>query len=48
LKNVKLATRAALSLAKKLRIKSVAFPGMETGVGGIKTKDAAKIIVEEF
>lgn len=48
LKNVKLATTAALNLAKKLKIKSIAFPGMGTGVGGIKAGDAAKVMVKEF
>lgn len=47
LENVKLATKAALSLAKKLGVKSIAFPGMGTGVGGIKPEDAAKAMVEE-
>jgi O-acetyl-ADP-ribose deacetylase (regulator of RNase III) len=48
LKNVKLATTAALNLAKKLKIKSIAFPGMGTGVGEIRAEDAAKVMVEEF
>ncbi len=48
LENVKLATRAALELARKLKIKSIAFPGMGTGVGGIKAEEAAKIMLEEF
>jgi len=48
LENVRLATRAALELAKKLKIKSIAFPGMGTGVGGIKAEDAARIMIEEF
>jgi len=48
LENVRLATRAALKLAEKLKIKSMAFPGMGTGVGGIKAEDAAKVMVEEF
>jgi O-acetyl-ADP-ribose deacetylase (regulator of RNase III) len=48
LKNVKLATRAALRLARKLKIKSIAFPGMGTGVGGVKPEDAARIMLEEF
>ena len=47
LKNVKLATKAALELAKKLEIKSIAFPGMGTGVGSIKPENAAKVMVEE-
>jgi O-acetyl-ADP-ribose deacetylase (regulator of RNase III) len=47
LENVRLATRAALELAKELKIKSIAFPGMGTGVGGIKAEDAARVIIEE-
>jgi O-acetyl-ADP-ribose deacetylase (regulator of RNase III) len=48
LENVKLATRAALRLARKLKIKSIAFPGMGTGVGGVKPEDAAKVMLKEF
>ncbi|MGC8812568.1 MAG: macro domain-containing protein [Candidatus Aenigmatarchaeota archaeon] len=47
LENVRLATKAALELAKKLKVRSIAFPGMGTGVGGIKAEDAAKVMVEE-
>jgi O-acetyl-ADP-ribose deacetylase (regulator of RNase III) len=47
LENVRLATRAALELAKELKIKSIAFPGMGTGVGGIKAEDAARVMIEE-
>ncbi|MEM5791026.1 MAG: macro domain-containing protein [Candidatus Aenigmatarchaeota archaeon] len=47
LENVKLATRAALELARKMNLKSIAFPGMGTGVGGISYEDAAKIMIEE-
>jgi O-acetyl-ADP-ribose deacetylase (regulator of RNase III) len=47
LNNVRLAVRAALKLAKELGIKSIAFPGMGTGVGGVRAEDAAKIMVEE-
>jgi O-acetyl-ADP-ribose deacetylase (regulator of RNase III) len=45
-KNVKLATKAALELASNLKIKCVVIPGMGTGVGGVKPIDAAKAIVE--
>ena len=45
--NVRKATRAALELAKKLEIKSIAFPGMGTGVGGLEYQEAARIMVEE-
>ncbi len=47
LEKVRLSVKAALELARKLKIKSLAFPGMGTGVGGIKAEDAAKIMVEE-
>lgn len=47
LENVRLATKAALELARKLKIKSIAFPGMGTGVGGIKAKDGARVMIEE-
>lgn len=45
---VKLATRAALKLARELGIKSIAFPAMGTGVGGLSYSDAAKAMIEEF
>jgi len=44
--NVKLATKAALDLATSLKIRSIAIPGMGTGVGGVGTSIAAKAIVE--
>ena len=47
LENVRLATRAALELARKLKVKSIAFPGMGTGVGGVKAEDAARAMIEE-
>jgi O-acetyl-ADP-ribose deacetylase (regulator of RNase III) len=47
LENVGLATKAALELARKLKIKSIAFPGMGTGVGGIKVGDASRVMIEE-
>lgn len=46
--NVRLATRAALKLAKQLGVKKVAFPSMGTGVGGLSPKVAAKVMVSEF
>jgi len=45
---VRLATRAALKLARELGIKSIAFPAMGTGVGGLSYDDAAKAMIEEF
>ena len=44
--NVKLATKAAFDLGVKLKLKSIALPGMGTGVGGVPTGDAAKVIAE--
>ena len=43
--NLELATKAALNLGKILGIKSIAIPGMGTGVGGIPYKIAAKRII---
>jgi len=44
--NVFRATTAVLKLAKKKGIKSLAFPGMGTGVGKVPPKDSAKAMVE--
>ena len=46
LENVERATWAALSCAKKMELGSVAFPGMGTGVGGVKKDDAARVMVK--
>jgi len=46
--NVRLAMRGALKCAEKLRIESVAFPGMGTGVGGLNPEEAAKIMIKEI
>ncbi len=43
--NVEKATYGALECAKNLGIRSVAFPGMGTGVGRVSKKDAAKCMV---
>ena len=43
--NVRLATKAALDLALQINVKSIAIPGMGTGVGGVSKDDAAKVIV---
>jgi len=43
--NVKLATDAALKLALQINVKSIAIPGMGTGVGGVSKDAAAKVIV---
>ncbi len=47
-KNVLLATTAALNCAKNLKVKSIAFPGMGTGVGGVPKKQAAIAMVSEI
>jgi O-acetyl-ADP-ribose deacetylase (regulator of RNase III) len=44
--NIKNALEAAFKIALKLNIKSIAIPGMGTGVGGVSHNDAAQIIVE--
>lgn len=46
--NVELATRAALESADQLGVKSVAFPGMGTGVGGLNVEEAAETMVAEI
>ena len=46
--NVRLATKGALECAEQLKIESVAFPGMGTGVGGLKPKEAAQVMVQEI
>ena len=43
--NVKKATKAALELGFKLRLKKIAIPGMGTGVGGVLPHDAAKTMI---
>ena len=45
IENVERATYGALECAKNLGIKSIAFPGMGTGVGGVAKEDAAKCMV---
>lgn len=45
--NVKLAVSGALECAEGLSVKSLAIPGMGTGVGGFDVDEAAKIIVNE-
>ncbi len=44
--NVRLATRAALVLADQRGWKSVALPGMGTGVGRVSPGDAAKAMID--
>jgi len=43
--NVRDATRAALELGVELNLKTIAIPGMGTGVGGVSVDDAAEAIV---
>lgn len=45
IENVEKATYGALECAKNLGIKSIAFPGMGTGVGGVAKKDAANVML---
>lgn len=45
-KNVEQATRAALNMANSLGFKTIALPGMGTGVGGVSIDDAAKTMVK--
>ena len=46
--NVRAATNGALECARQMRIQSMAFPGLGTGVGGLDLQDAANAIVEEI
>ncbi len=46
IENVKRATSAALFCAAQNGLKTIAFPGMGTGVGGVDLKDAAGAMVE--
>jgi len=44
IENVKLATKAALETGIRLNLKTIAIPGMGTGVGGVSVDKAAKAI----
>lgn len=46
--NIKLAMKAALECAKEKRIRSIAFPGLGTGVGGFPLEKAAEIMMQEL
>ncbi|HJR76492.1 MAG TPA: macro domain-containing protein [Nitrospiraceae bacterium] len=46
--NVRLATRAAPALADEHDFRSLALPGMGTGVGGVSHADAAAMMVREI
>ena len=44
--NVYRATKAALELAEKQDLRSIAIPGMGTGVGGVSCRDAAEKMIK--
>jgi len=46
--DVKAATRGALECAKHLRLSTLAFPGLGTGVGGLDLQDAANAMMQEI
>jgi O-acetyl-ADP-ribose deacetylase (regulator of RNase III) len=46
-RNIRAATRSALRVAETLRLRSVAFPALGTGVGGFPLDRAAAAMVEE-
>lgn len=45
--NVNSAMKGALKCAERLEIRSIAFPGMGTGVGDLQIEEAAAIMIEE-
>jgi len=46
--NVQMSVYGALHLADDMKFKSIAMPGMGTGVGNFPKKDAAKVMIEEI
>jgi O-acetyl-ADP-ribose deacetylase (regulator of RNase III) len=46
--NVKSAMEAALECAETLKIRSIAFPGLGTGVGGIPIQTAATTMAQQL
>jgi len=46
--SVRRATRSALDKARQLGLKTVAFPLLGTGVGGLEPEKVAGIMIEEF
>ena len=46
-RNVGLSVRGALKCAEGLEIRSIAFPGMGTGVGGLSLEEAARAMVNK-
>jgi len=47
-RNVQFAVKGALECAEELGIKTIAFPGMGTGVGGLSLEEAARSMVSEI
>ena len=47
-RNVRLAMRGALKCAEQSGVRSIAFPGMGTGVGGLSLEKAAKVMVRKI
>ncbi len=47
-KNVQLAMRSALKCAENLKLSSIAFPGLGTGVGGLSMETAANVMMQEL
>lgn len=45
IENVKLATKAALETALRAGVKTIAIPGMGTGVGGVSIDEAAEAMI---
>jgi len=43
---IRLATEATLALADRLRLRSIAFPALGTGVGGFSLKECAGIMLD--
>lgn len=46
--NVTMAVRGALHLADDMELKTIAMPGMGTGIGDFPKEDAAKLMIEEI
>jgi len=44
--NIKKALKAALELADNMKLKSIAIPGLGTGVGGVSWEEAANVFAE--
>jgi len=46
--NVRLAVKGALECAARLKLESVAFPSMGTGIGGLAPEEAAQAMISEI